>query len=228
MENEKVSFFLLRNGKFFSKKDIKEVESIVSKVNTDSIANLSVLRFRTPLFMSLLSLFLGLFGVDRFLLGDIKRGMLKALTLPIQFIATIFVFKGFALQPHNVFFIEDVLGAGQTNSFYLTTSTVLFSISMFLFIYCIIDIFLIYSDTYKYNYRILVDFAGEGTKKKATANKESEGVDDEVFYSDVTTPSSSSFSKRNLSKSRTNKRRKTSEESVVEIDNKSKKVRKKR
>ena len=227
MENEKVSFFLLRSGKFFSKKDIKEVESIVSKVNTDSIANLSVLRFRTPLFMSLLSLFLGLFGVDRFLLGDIKRGILKALTLPIQFIATIFVFKGFALQPHNVFFIEDVLGAGQTNSFYLTTSTVFFSISMFLFIYCIIDIFLIYSDTYKYNYRILVDFAAEGTKKKATANKESEEVDDEAFYSDVI-PSSSSFSKRNLSKSRTDKRRKTSEESVVEIDNKSKKVRKKR
>ena len=73
MESEKVSFFLLRNGKFFNKKDIKEVESIVSKVNTDSIANLSVLRFRNPLFMSLLSLVLGIFGVDRFLLGDIKR-----------------------------------------------------------------------------------------------------------------------------------------------------------
>lgn len=220
MENEKVSFFLLRNGKFFNKKDIKEVESIVSKVSTDSIANLSVLRFRNPLFMSLLSLVLGIFGVDRFLLGDVKRGILKALTLPIQMIATIFLFKGLDLQQNNVFFIEDVLGAGQINNFYLTTSTVLYSIFMLLFIYCVIDIFLIYSDTYEYNYRILVDFVGEGTKRRIITHKESEEDDDEDFYSDVTTP----LSKRNLSKSRTaNKRRKTSEESVVDLENKSKK-----
>lgn len=225
MENEKVSFFLLRNGKFFNKKDIKDVERIVSKVDTDSIANLSVLRFRNPLFMSLLSFVLGIFGVDRFLLGDIKRGILKALTLPIQMIASIFLFKGLDLQQNNVF--EDVLlGVGQTNSFYLTTSPVLFSISALLFIYYIVDIFLIYRDTYKYNYRILVDFAGEGTKRKIITHKESEGVADEAFYSDVTTQSSS---KRNLSKSRTtNKRRKTSEDSVVGLENKSKKSRKKR
>ena len=226
MENEKVSFFLLRNGKFFYKNDIKEVESIVSKVDTDSIANLSVLRFRNPLFMSLLSFVLGIFGVDRFLLGDIKRGILKALTLPIQMIGAIFLLKGFDLQQNNVFLINDVLlGAGQTNSFYLTASPVLFSISALLFIYYIVDIFLIYRDTYKYNYRILVDFAGEGTKRKIITHKESEGVDDEAFYSDVTTPSS----KRNLSKSRTtNRRRKTSEDSVVDLENKSKKSRKKR
>ncbi len=221
MENEKVSFFLLRNGKFFNKKDIKEVESIVSKINTDSIANLSVLRFRNPLFMSLLSLVLGIFGVDRFLLGDIKRGILKALTLPIQMIATIFLFKGLELQQNNVFFIEDVLGAGQINNIYLTTSTVLYSIFMLLFIYCVIDIFLIYSDTYEYNYRILVNFVGEGTKRRIITHKESEEVDDEDFYSDVTT---APLSKRKLSKSRTtNKRRKTSEESVVDLENKSKK-----
>lgn len=227
MENEKVSFFLLRNGKFFNKKDIKEVERIVSKVDTDSIANLSVLRFRNPLFMSLLSFVLGIFGVDRFLLGDIKRGILKALTLPIQMIASIFLFKGLGLQQNNVFYGEDVLlGAGQTNSFYLTASPVLFLISVLLFIYYIVDIFLIYRDTYKYNYRILVDFAGEGTKRKIITHKESEGVADEAFYSDVTTPSSS---KRNLSKSRTvNRRRKTSEDSVVDLENKSKKNRKKR
>ena len=113
MENEKVSFFLLKNGKFFYKKDIKEVESIVSKIDTDSIASLSVLRFRNPLFMSLLSLVLGMFGVDRFLLGDIKRGILKALTLPIQMIGAIFLFKGLGIQQNNVFFVEDVLlGAG--------------------------------------------------------------------------------------------------------------------
>ena len=226
MENEKVSFFLLRNGKFFNKKDIKEVESIVSKVDTDSIASLSVLRFRNPLFMSLLSFVLGIFGVDRFLLGDIKRGILKASTLLIQMIGAIFLLKGFDLQQNNVFLINDVLlGAGQTNSFYLTTSTVLFSISALLFIYCIIDIFLIYHDTYKYNYRILVDFAGEGTKRKIITHKELEGVADEAFNSDVTTPSS----KRNLYKSRTtNRRRKTSEDSVVDLENKSKKSRKKR
>lgn len=219
MENEKVSFFLLRNGKFFNKKDIKEVESIVSKVSIDSIANLSVLRFRNPLFMSLLSLVLGIFGVDRFLLGDVKRGILKALILPIQMIATVFLFKGLDLQQNNVFFIEDVLGAGQINNFYLTTSTVLYSIFMLLFIFCVIDIFLIYSDTYEYNYRILVDFVGEGTKRRIITHKETEEDDDEDFYSDVTTPS-----KRNLSKSRTaNKRRKTSEESVVDLENKSKK-----
>lgn len=225
MENEKVSFFLLRNGKFFNKKDIKEVERIVSKVDTDSIANLSVLRFRNPLFMSLLSFVLGIFGVDRFLLGDIKRGILKALTLPIQMIASISLFKGLDLQQNNVF--EDVLlGAGQTNSFYLTASPVLFSIFVLLFIYYIVDIFLIYRDTYKYNYRILVDFAGEGTKRKIITHKESEGVADEAFYSDVTTQSSS---KRNLSKSRaTNRRRKASEDSVVNLENKSKKNRKKR
>lgn len=225
MENEKVSFFLLRNGKFFNKKDIKDVESIMSKVDTDSIANLSVLRFRNPLFMSLLSFVLGIFGVDRFLLGDIKRGILKASTLLIQMIGAIFLLKGFDLQQNNVLFIEDVLGAGQTNSFYLTASSVLFSISALLFIYYIVDIFLIYRDTYKYNYRILVDFAGEGTKRKIITHKESEGVADEAFYSGITTSSS----KRNLSKSRTtNRRRKTSEDSVVDLENKSKKSRKKR
>ena len=225
MENDKVSIFLLRNGKFFNKKDINDVERIVSKVDTDSIANLSVLRFRNPLFMSLLSFVLGIFGVDRFLLGDIKRGILKALTLPIQMISSIFLFKGLDLQQNNVF--EDVLlGVAQTNSFYLTASPVLFSISALLFIYYIVDIFLIYRDTYKYNYRILVDFACEGTKRKIITHKESEGVADEAFYSDVTTPSSS---KRNLSKSRaTNRRRKTSEDSVVNLENKSKKNRKKR
>ena len=175
--------------------------------------------------MSLLSFVLGIFGVDRFLLGDIKRGILKALTLPIQMISSIFLFKGLDLQQNNVF--EDVLlGVAQTNSFYLTASPVLFSISALLFIYYIVDIFLIYRDTYKYNYRILVDFACEGTKRKIITHKESEGVADEAFYSDVTTPSSS---KRNLSKSRaTNRRRKTSEDSVVNLENKSKKNRKKR
>ena len=219
MEEKMVSFFLLKNGKFFHKEDIKEVARIVSNVDQESIGKLSVLRFRSPMLMSLLSFFLGIYGFDRFLLGDIKRGVLKALTTPILFIATILVLNS-TTYINNIFFIDDVLGADQINTFYLTIAMVLFSISALLCIYCIIDIFLIYRDAYKYNYRILVDFAGAGTKRKIIMHKESEEVDDdEAFYSDVTTP----LSKRNLSKSRTtNKRRKTSEDSVVDLENKSK------
>ena len=223
MEEEMVSLFLLRNGNFFHKNDIKEVERIVSKVNQDFIASLSVLSFRNPLFMSILSFFLGMFGVDRFLLGDIKRGALKALILPIQFIGAFFVFKAFAQQTYNVFFIEDVSFGEQINSFYLTIAIVLLLISVLLSIYYIIDIFLIYYDTCKYNYRILVDFAAEATMKKATRNKESEEVDDEGFYTDVT-PASSSFSKSLSKSARTIKRRKSSEKSVVDSENKSKDV----
>ena len=225
MEEKMVSFFLLKNGKFFHKEDIKEVARIVSNVDQESIGKLSVLRFRSPMLMSLLSFFLGIYGFDRFLLGDIKRGVLKALTAPILFIATILVLNS-TTYINNIFFIDDVLVGDQINTFYLTIAMVLFSISALLCIYCIIDIFLIYRDAYKYNYRILVDFAGAGTKRKIITHKESEGVAEEVFYSDVTTPSSS---KRNISRSRTtNRRRKTSEDSVVDLENKSKKSRKKR
>lgn len=218
MEEKMVSFFLLKNGKFFHKEDIKEVARNVSNVNQESIGELSVLRFRSPMLMSLLSFFLGIYGFDRFLLGDIKRGVLKALTAPILFIATILVLNS-TTYTNNIFFIDDVLVGDQINTFYLTIAMVLFSFSALLCIYCIIDIFLIYRDTYKYNYRILVDFCSETRKKKDGSDNDVEEVDDEDVSYDVTTTSS----KRNLSKSRTtNKRRKTSEDSVVDLENKSK------
>ena len=81
MNVEEAINFLDKNKKYFP---INKREVMIAKLinsDKDNIELLNAVKFKNPSFYLLLSVLAGIFGVDRFLIGDIKIGFIKLLTM---------------------------------------------------------------------------------------------------------------------------------------------------
>lgn len=75
----RASMWLGRNMNLFHKKDEKQIQEMVVKLTNEQFLQVTK-HLKKPSTMFFVSLFLGVFGVDRFILGDIRMGIIKLMT----------------------------------------------------------------------------------------------------------------------------------------------------
>lgn len=80
MEQAMVYSFLNDNFKKFPKDKLKLIEQKLYTLPDEKYPVLCAMKFIKPRTVILSSVFLGMFGVDRFILGDVGLGVLKLIT----------------------------------------------------------------------------------------------------------------------------------------------------
>lgn len=80
MEQNKVDLFISRMYKKFQAVDTIIIRRQLEKMDDKDFVRLQSLDYKNPTTLLIISLFLGPFGVDRFMLGQIGLGFAKLLT----------------------------------------------------------------------------------------------------------------------------------------------------
>lgn len=80
MEQQKVNMFMRSNQKYFPQEKMSIIRENLSKMDDNRFSMLSTVEFKDPVTILIVSIFLGMYGVDRFMIGDIGMGVLKILT----------------------------------------------------------------------------------------------------------------------------------------------------
>lgn len=80
MDSQKVDLFLVSNQKYFEPGQILFIKDRLLALDDDKFALICSLDYKDPTTLLLISIFVGGFGIDRFMLGDTGLGVLKLLT----------------------------------------------------------------------------------------------------------------------------------------------------
>jgi hypothetical protein len=80
MEKEKVTQFLMINGKYFPEEMQIQVKDKLEKLDSSQEDNLVGLQFKNPTTAFLFAFFLGGLGIDKFYIGKTGLGVAKLLT----------------------------------------------------------------------------------------------------------------------------------------------------
>lgn len=80
MEAQKVDMFMMSNGSYFPEEKAMFIRERLMTVDDSKWAILSSMQFKNPTTALILSIFLGVYGVDRFFIGDTGMGVGKLLT----------------------------------------------------------------------------------------------------------------------------------------------------
>lgn len=90
MERERVDMFLMANQKYFPVETIGFLRERLIAADDQKFSLLLSIELKDPTTLLLISIFLGSFGVDRFMLGDTGMGILKLLTGGLCGVLTIY------------------------------------------------------------------------------------------------------------------------------------------
>lgn len=80
MDMQRVDMYIISNQKYFPSEKIVYLKEKLAAMDESKFSILSTVELKDPTTLLLVSIFLGSFGVDRFMLGDIGMGVLKLLT----------------------------------------------------------------------------------------------------------------------------------------------------
>lgn len=80
MEATKIDMFIMTNQKYLPAEKIVFIKEKLKNIDEERFALVSSLEFKDPTTILLVSLFLGVLGIDRFMLGETGMGILKLLT----------------------------------------------------------------------------------------------------------------------------------------------------
>jgi TM2 domain-containing membrane protein YozV len=80
MEAQKVDMFLMANGKYFAPNNTLLVRDKLLALDDSRWPVVQTLQFKSPTTLLIVSLLCGVFGVDRFMVGDVGLGIAKLLT----------------------------------------------------------------------------------------------------------------------------------------------------
>lgn len=101
MDTQQVDLYLAANQKFFEPAQLPYIREQLLGLSEDKARMLPTLDLKDPIMMLVISLVVGGLGVDRFLLGDMKMGALKLITLGgcgIWSLIDLFLIMGMARQ----------------------------------------------------------------------------------------------------------------------------------
>lgn len=77
---DKLDNYIISNQRFFPSDKVIYLREKMSNVSEPELDKLVGITLKDPSTFLLLSIFLGIFGVDRFMLGDVGYGLIKLLT----------------------------------------------------------------------------------------------------------------------------------------------------
>ena len=80
VDRQKVDMFLMTNQKYFPAEKIMYLREKLAAMDDSKFSLISTVEMKDPTTLLLISLFLGSFGIDRFMVGDTGMGILKLLT----------------------------------------------------------------------------------------------------------------------------------------------------
>lgn len=80
VDQQKIEMFIVTNKKYFPEEKIVQLRDILRSMNDDKFLLATSVEFKDPTTLLLVSLFLGVLGIDRFMLGENGMGILKLLT----------------------------------------------------------------------------------------------------------------------------------------------------
>ena len=80
MDRQRLEMWLMNNSKFFPEEKIVYLKDKLEKLDDEKFTLISTLQFKEPTTLLIVSILLGGFGVDRFMIGDTGMGILKLLT----------------------------------------------------------------------------------------------------------------------------------------------------
>ena len=89
VDREKVDMYIMSNKKYFPAEKIMYVKQRLYQTEERKFEMISCMEFKDPTVILIISILLGSFGIDRFMLGDTGMGVLKLLTLGVGGILTI-------------------------------------------------------------------------------------------------------------------------------------------
>ena len=80
MDQQQIDTFVISNQKYFPAEKIVFLKEKLKNIDEEKFTLISSMNFKNPTTILLVSLFFGLLGIDRFMIGDIGLGVLKLLT----------------------------------------------------------------------------------------------------------------------------------------------------
>ena len=152
---QRVGHFLAANKKYLPENEIPRLRADLSALSKEEMLEVECVSFKDPVLLILLSVFTGAYGVDRFVLGDTVKGMMK---IAISVLACIFLVMGaFGLIASLIGgmsyddYDRPAARGGILSAMILWVPCLL--LSFLAFVWYIVDIFLMNSLTKKYNVR---------------------------------------------------------------------------
>ena len=80
MDEQLVEQYILANQKYFPQEKILFLKEKLLNLDEKQFSLLYSLELKDPIILLIVSIFLGSFGIDRFMLGDTSLGVLKLIT----------------------------------------------------------------------------------------------------------------------------------------------------
>ncbi len=80
MTEQTINNFLLINSKYFDMSMMPEVKLLLQNADESMAQSIFAIEFKDPTTLLIISILLGAYGIDRFMLGDVGMGLLKLFT----------------------------------------------------------------------------------------------------------------------------------------------------
>lgn len=80
MDESKLDFYIMTNQKYFPAEKLMYLKEKLKNTDDDKFSMITYVELKDPTTMLLVSIFLGGFGVDRFMMDDVGMGILKLMT----------------------------------------------------------------------------------------------------------------------------------------------------
>lgn len=89
MTQNNIDLYIEKHKKHFPAESIDYIRKMLNETADEKIPEILAVKLRNPLSMLFVSMFLGSFGIDRFMIGDIGTGMFKLLTFGLYGLLTV-------------------------------------------------------------------------------------------------------------------------------------------